>query len=365
MHKTLSLGCTRAETKDCIKKFFLIFAAKNGGYTPGVIHRGGYASFTYIDCMYIVCIILKQGSKQGWTAWSARRLVGPLLSSLPYVLKGKKFNVLREISALLLSTVFCTKDPTINLANFNGCLDGSSWSWWKETSRKLPRENSVPVFRWRDFQLFSRLIDSSTQWIQCKDQCKGFSAIHLILSDWTQSMQGWILGIHSMAHRCLSVCVGTWLDSADSLLRSSADGFWWFTQWIPCKRSMQGFSVKVISDLTHGQKTRWLTLTVRSALNYYNLNLSAYFYTGGKPRLSIHRHRFFPGFHSYYPMLLPFGCWLVGCVCLVGWWLRGWGLDSFWVKVNCFISYHIIYTWGTEGNRTYLDTRAGVDTSRD
>ncbi len=37
MHKTLSLGYTRAETEDCDK--FFSFADKNVGYTPG-----GYTS---------------------------------------------------------------------------------------------------------------------------------------------------------------------------------------------------------------------------------------------------------------------------------------------------------------------------------
>ncbi len=79
---------------------------------------------------------------------------------------------------------------------------------------------------------FSRLIDSFTQWIQCKDRCKGFSAIHSILPDWIHSMQGgWILGIRSMARRCLSVCVGTWLDSGDSLASTQC-------RWILVMHSM-------------------------------------------------------------------------------------------------------------------------------
>ncbi|MCP3664960.1 MAG: hypothetical protein GY696_21100 [Gammaproteobacteria bacterium] len=57
--------------------------------------------------------------------------------------------------------------------------------------------------------------------------------------------KSWIRGIHSMAHRCLFVCVGTWLDSGDSLFdpvqMDSGDSLNGFHAKDQCKVSAESY----------------------------------------------------------------------------------------------------------------------------
>ncbi len=102
--------------------------------------------------------------------------------------------------------------------------------------------------RRRDFQLSPQLIDPSTQWIQCNDQCKGFSATHSKSSDWTQSAQK-LDSRDSLNGPPLFVgmCGGTWLDSGDPLFdpvqMDPGDALNGFHAKDLCKVSVEKFSV--------------------------------------------------------------------------------------------------------------------------
>ncbi len=164
---------------------------------------------------------------------------------------------------------------------------------------------------------FQLIDDPSTQWIQCKDQCKGFSAIHSRLSDWTQSAKkldsgdslngpplfvwvwghGWILGIH-FSIQCRWTLVIHLMDSMQRIsARFQCTGYQWFDSW----------AENEIIDSNNS----W-----RAILKFYNLNrLCVFLPRAGTSKSSWHRS--LPLLSFAYVQCCRLSIRSLGCV--VGW----------------------------------------------
>ncbi len=136
---------------------------------------------------------------------AAFSLIAPAGFSLVYPVcwRKEKLTCWAKFLRCFSRRCFFTKDPTFNLANFNGfqCNFNSISTHWRPL-------HSI----W-----FNAKINAEVSVHFTRDCRTGLNR-----------RESWIRGIHTMAHCCLFGC-GDMAGFLEFTFRSGADGFWWFT----------------------------------------------------------------------------------------------------------------------------------------
>ncbi len=195
----------------------------------------------------------------GLSAWSAQRagLAFRLVSA--HVMKKRKINTLRETSTLLFSTVFSQR---IQLSIWPISMD--VWTEAAGVDGRKQVENYQERILWQFFNdvISNSFLDSlipPLNGFNAKISAKVSVKFTRYYRTGLNRRHSWIQGIHAMAHRCLFVCVGTWLDFGDPLFdpvqMDSGDSLNGFHAKDQCKVSAERLSV---IWLTSGERNDWL-----------------------------------------------------------------------------------------------------------